>query len=271
MPDLSARARTSGRETRARVAVGLEVRAAADGAELVSTGYSCTTDSPYEMQDWLGTYTEVVESGAFANVLASNPDVRLLVNHAGIPLARTTSGTLALEEHTSGVTTGLFHRATLDPASPLVQQVRSAMARSDLTEMSFMFTARADWSPDYEQRTIREITGLYDNAYVTFPANPGTSAQLNAAAAVGAIEARAANRVLGALRERRAFTPEETETLQHLLNLFVAADTAVDQGQVITAGLLGVPNPDADAPDQPAAQKNSAPLDVYRRRLLLAG
>ncbi len=179
MPDLSARARTGGRETRARVAVGLEVRAAADGAELTSTGYACTTDEGYEMYDWLGPYTEMVAFGAFANVLAAGPDTRLLLNHGGIPMARTTSGTLQLSEHTAGETTGLFHQASLDAASPLVQQVRSAMARGDLTEMSFMFTCRADWSPDYDQRTIREITGLYDVSYVTFPANPGTSAQLN--------------------------------------------------------------------------------------------
>lgn len=200
MPDLSARARTGGRETRVRVAVGLEVRAGGDSAELVSTGYSCVTGVTYEMQDWLGPYQEMVEPGAFANILASSPDVRLLVNHAGIPLARTASGTLALEEHTSGETTGLFHRASLDAGSPLVQQVASAMRRGDLTQMSFMFTARGDWSPDYEQRTLREITGLYDNAYVTFPANPNTNVQLNGRPDVDELsddEARAAYERLG--------------------------------------------------------------------------
>lgn len=206
VPDLSARARTGGRETRARVAVGLEIRAAADGGDPTSTGYACTTGEPYEMYDWLGSYTEVVEVGAFANVLATSPDTRLLTNHAGLPLARTTSGTLALEEHVDGGTTGLFHRATLDAGSPLVQEIRSAMLRRDLTEMSFMFTCRADWSPDYEQRTIREITGLYDVSFVTFPANPGTSAQVNARPDVDQLsddEARVAFERLG----RRLFTP----------------------------------------------------------------
>lgn len=200
MPDLSARAAARGRETRARVAVGLEVRAAADGASLTSTGYACTTGEGYKMQDWLGPYTEMVDVGAFGNVLAASPDTRLLVNHGGIPLARTTSGTLQLSEHTDGDTTGLFHEAGLDAASPLVQQVRSSMQRGDLTEMSFMFTCRADWSPDYEQRTIREITGLYDVSFVTFPANPGTSAQLNGRPDVDELsddDARAAYERLG--------------------------------------------------------------------------
>ena len=274
------RAQMGGREVRARVAVGLTVRAAGDDGSgpVISTGYASVTGAPYEMTDWWGdTYAETVDVGAFGAVLAQNPDVRLLINHEGIPLARTISGTLQLTEHTIGTTTGLWHQAEMDAASPLVQQVRSAMSRGDLTEMSFMFTCRAEWSPDYSQRNIREITGLYDVSLVTFPANPGTSAQLHGAPLVGAAEARAAQAVLGRLRERRALSPEDTATVQHLLNLFVAADVAVDEGQAAAAGLLGVANPDVEPSDpaesdEPAedTEPRSAPLGLYRRRLALA-
>jgi HK97 family phage prohead protease len=100
--------------------------------------------------------------------------VKLLVNHDGVPIARTKSGTMTLESDDIG----LRVRAELDPANPVVAELRSAMDRGDMDEMSFAFRAINDeWSPDYRERTIREVK-LFDVSVVTFPANPATVAQL---------------------------------------------------------------------------------------------
>src|SRR5438270_539152 len=78
----------------------------------------------------------------------------LLVNHEGLPLARTTSGNLELTEDQ----VGLHVRASLDPADPDVQMVSTKMKRGDLTELSFAFiVSRQTWSDDYSQRTIEAV------------------------------------------------------------------------------------------------------------------
>ena len=164
---------------------GLQVRAAS-GSGLRLSGYASVTGTPYEVNDWLGSYSETIARGAFSAALASYPDTRLLLNHDGIPLARTTSGTLTLREFTLpnadplglGLT-GLWVVAELDPNSGLASDVRSALARGDLSQMSFAFTtARDTWNSDYSSRTVNEIGELPDVSLVTYPANGRTIATL---------------------------------------------------------------------------------------------
>jgi HK97 family phage prohead protease len=171
-----------------RMSVGrVEARDAEDGG-LTLAGYASITDAPYEVNDWLGTYSETIARGAFGKSLREADDVRLLVNHDGVPLARTKSGTLTLREVAkpeddpqAANQTGLWCEASLDSASPLAQTVRSAMNRGDLSEMSFAFQAtRQEWDADYENRTVREVR-LFDVSVVTYPANPATSVHLNSA------------------------------------------------------------------------------------------
>ncbi|WP_370218016.1 HK97 family phage prohead protease [Kitasatospora sp. GAS1066B] len=148
------------------------------GEALLFEGYACVVETPYEMQDWLGDYDEVVRSGAFRQTLADGADVPFLVNHAGLTLARTKSGTLRLSEDSVGLHTS----ADLDPASPHVQALRSAMGRGDVDEMSFAFwVTRQAWSPDFTQRDILEVTlDRGDVSVVNYGANPNTAgAQLN--------------------------------------------------------------------------------------------
>lgn len=246
------------------------------------SGMASVTDEPYEMADWLGPYTEVVRSGAFAKTLAEKADVRLLVNHDGVPLARTKSGTLTLREVMPGEgdVSGLWCEADLDPASPLVQEIRSAMARGDLDEMSFAFrVTRQQWSPDYEQRDILEVE-LFDVSVVTYPANPATSASLRAAAAGRLREmvpAARAQAISAELRAGKTLSADTMSVLQQVLDLIAAADDAVDEAQPLLAGLMGVPNPDADdesavdeggsTPDDDGSEDRSAPLSLFEARL----
>ena len=181
--DLSDRAvRPTELQRRNRPFQGVELRSAPDGTggeSLTFTGYASVTEQGYEMEDWAGAYTEVVRAGAFTKTLAEGADVPFLVNHAGLTLARTKSGTLKLAEDS----TGLHTEASLDPASPHVQALRSAMDRGDVDEMSFGFwVTRQQWSPDFDQRDILEVSlNKGDVSVVNFGANPNTAgAQLNA-------------------------------------------------------------------------------------------
>lgn len=139
-------------------------------------GYASITGAPYDVRDFLGEYAETIERGAFKRTLAAKDDVRLLLNHDGMPLARTSAGTMDLEEDD----TGLRVAARLDRRSSLVNDVAIAMERGDLSEMSFAFSVtRQEWDGDYTERSIKEVK-LFDVSVVTYPANPATSAKLRA-------------------------------------------------------------------------------------------
>jgi HK97 family phage prohead protease len=299
MPDLSARAERPADLQRRNVPFkGVELRAAPDGTggdSLTFGGYACVTEVGYEMQDWLGPYTEVVRAGSFAKTLSENADVPFLVNHGGLTLARTKSGTMQLAEDD----TGLHVEAKLDPASPHVAALRSAMDRGDVDEMSFAFwVTRQQWSPDYDQRDILEVNlNKGDVSVVNYGANPSTAgAQLNARELTGYLErlgederrsvferlaaqfetptvvlATRAQQIAWAqtraaeLREGATLSADTLSTLQEVLDLVASADTSVDEAQVVLSDLMGVPNPD-DEPDDDAAQENGADLDFYERR-----
>jgi HK97 family phage prohead protease len=152
----------------------LELRQTDDGMPVVE-GYATVYDYAYDIAGGpdMGGFTEVIAPGA-AKKSAMEADVRLLANHEGLPLARTKSGTLELESDDIG----LKVRATLDPSNPTAAEVRSAMERGDVDQMSFAFrVVRDEWNKDYSERTISEVK-LYDVSVVTYPANPATVVKL---------------------------------------------------------------------------------------------
>lgn len=151
---------------------GMELRATDDGNTLTFRGYASVTDTPYEMEDWLGTYTETVSRGAFKKTLAEGADVPFKLNHDGMSLARTKSGTMRLSEDS----TGLHVEADLDARNPVVQGIQSAMERGDLDEMSFAFrVTRQEWNEGYTERWINEVNlNKGDVSIVNYGANPHT-------------------------------------------------------------------------------------------------
>ena len=74
------------------------------------------------------------QRGAFTDTI-SRDDVVFLINHAGLPLARTHSGTLQLSEDAND----LKVRAFLDASDPDVCSIIPKMKRGDLDKMSFAF------------------------------------------------------------------------------------------------------------------------------------
>ncbi|QBP29669.1 capsid maturation protease [Mycobacterium phage Typha] len=163
----------------------LELRAADDSAdEIELTGYASTFE-PYEMYGGpaAGGWIEQIDKRAFTKTLREKPDLMLLINHEGMPLARTKSGTLTLsvDDH------GLKVRAMLDRSDPDVQRLEAKMRRGDMDEMSFAFRVRGQkWEatedfPDdlYALRTITEVN-LHkgDVSVVNYGANPTTHAEV---------------------------------------------------------------------------------------------
>lgn len=137
----------------------------------VLRGYAAVFDS---LSQDLGGYREQIKRGAFADQLTA--DVRLLINHEGLPLARTTSGTMKLVEDERG----LQVEANLDPQSPLVAALRSAIDRGDASQMSIGFSVKPggqDWAKNDDGITVRTLKAvrLFDVSVVSFPAYTGTS------------------------------------------------------------------------------------------------
>lgn len=163
-------------ERRAVAATDFELRQAGDN--LILSGYASIFDHPYDVMGGAPRgWTETVDRRAFDVTLANKPDVHLLINHEGMPLARTKSGTLRLGTDARG----LLVTADLDRRDPDVQRLETKMQRGDMDEMSFAFRVKQDaWSEDDSQRRLTEVS-LHkgDVSVVNFGANPATSAQLN--------------------------------------------------------------------------------------------
>jgi uncharacterized protein len=236
-----------GRECRRFRVAPLELR---DGAgTLILAGYASVTERPYDM----GFYTETIAAGAFKKTLSEDPDVQLLINHEGLPLARTTTGSLRLTEDGKG----LHIEADLDPDDPDVARLAPKMARGDVDEMSFAFRAvRQEWDDDYTERRLSEVSiDRGDVSVVSYGANPATSVSLRAYADS-----------LLELRAGKTLSTDTMATLQQVLDLVAGADDNVDEAQEVLSTLMGVPNPDKPEPDAGDQQQNSQSLDWLRAR-----
>jgi HK97 family phage prohead protease len=134
--------------------------------------YASVTETAYDMWDMFGPYTEEIASTAFDQTLAADPDVAFLLNHGGMTLARTASGTLTL----GADDTGFWYEPRLDPQNSVVRDVMSGVRRGDLSESSFAFRIiRGTWSPDWTAYRIEQVDiDRGDVSIVNFGANPAT-------------------------------------------------------------------------------------------------
>jgi len=113
-----------------RVSTSFEVRAEDDGVAVVE-GYASVFNEDTNIG---GQFLERIAPGAFTDAVTRD-DVVFLINHEGLPLARTRSGTLELSEDERG----LKMRASLDMTDPDVRAIVPKMRRGDLDKMSFAF------------------------------------------------------------------------------------------------------------------------------------
>lgn len=214
-----------GVEVRHFTASDLELRDS--GSNLVEiTGTPIVYDAPYKVHDAFGEFTETMKPGVVSKLLEKGTDTRFLFNHQGLPLARTTAGTLNLEDTPKG----LSFRAQLDTRQSLAADLAIAIERRDITQMSVgMVVAEDEWA-DNESRTIHRLKALEDVSAVTYPASPTTNISVvQRMVAEMPVESRARVRRLWAitreLKEGREVDSEDLEFLSSGIGLFVNADT----------------------------------------------
>jgi hypothetical protein len=126
-------------------------------------GYGAVFNS--ESND-LGGFVEYVAPGAFDGRLED--DVRFLINHDGLPLARTTNNTLRLSVDERG----LKYEADM-PDTTLANDLMTLLRNGTISQSSFAFTVEEDSWENVEGRNIRtinKVSRLYDVSSVTYPA-----------------------------------------------------------------------------------------------------
>lgn len=160
----------------------IELRATSDQSEAWDFhGVASVVERGYEMWDYFGTYTEVVDADAFSETLARGDlDTPLVLAHDSLRrIARTTNGTLTLSATEEGL---VVDAPGLDPGDADVAYIAPKLRSGLIDEMSFAFRIEAgEWSPDYTQYRITKVD-LHrgDVAIVGYGANPYTSGALRA-------------------------------------------------------------------------------------------
>lgn len=151
-----------------------EIRASQINDAMTIEGRAIVFDQPTQINDPVGSYTEIIRSGALDG--ADLSDVRLLFNHDlnRVPLARTPK-TMTLSVDPVGMTI----RATL-PATESAREVYESVKRRDLTGMSFAFKVPEGgdtYDPKTNTRTINSIEKVYECSIVQYPAYGQTSVE----------------------------------------------------------------------------------------------
>ena len=199
----------------------IETREAEDGAMRLS-GYAAVFNDPSVPLP----FSERIAPGAFRKTLSETPDVRLLINHEGLPLARTKNGTLTLTEDE----VGLRFDADL-PDTTEARDLWTLIQRGDVDQMSFAFRViRQKWSADRTERTLTEVSlADGDVSVVTYPAYPTTT-----------VEAREhlAN-AIQAVKEGREVSGESLIILQTVFEKMSEGHEYVMEAVEMMAALMG--------------------------------
>ena len=132
----------------------------APGGRMVLHGLAAV----YNSETDLGPFREVIAPGAFS---ASNlSDVRFMLNHAGLPMGRTTAGTLEVHDTPAG----LFYRVLL-PDTAEAHALYTAVKRGDISQSSFAFTIGSErWDTARGLRIVEAVETVFDVSAVAFPA-----------------------------------------------------------------------------------------------------
>ena len=179
-------------------------------------------------------FNEVIAPGAFRKTLTETPDVRLLINHDGLPLARTKNGTLTLSEDERG----LYFDAELADTTE-ARDLWTLVQRGDVDQMSFAFRViRQKWSEDRKNRTLTEVSlADGDVSVVTYPAYPTTTVEARDVRALDGESLLVVQAVLDKISESYDYLAEAKMTVEQLLsaNEVVPVEEAPDE-ELLAAG-----------------------------------
>ena len=200
----------------------IETRQAEDGTMRLSGYAAVFNDNSVPLP-----FVERIAPGAFRKTLTETPDVRLLINHEGLPLARTKNGTLTLREDDRG----LYMDAVIADTQE-GRDLYTLVQRGDLDQMSFAFRViRQKWN---ETRTERLLTELSladgDVSVVTYPAYPTTT-----------VEARMhLQMAMEALTEGRALEGEALIAVQAIFDKISESSDYLEEGKSMLEVMLGL-------------------------------
>jgi HK97 family phage prohead protease len=232
----------------------IETREAEDGAMRLSGYAAVFNDSSVPLP-----FSERIAPGAFRKTLSETPDVRLLINHEGLPLARTKNGTLTLSEDE----VGLRFDADL-PDTTEARDLWTLIQRGDVDQMSFAFRViRQKWSADRTERTLTEVSlADGDVSVVTYPAYPTTTVEAREALA----------NAIQAVKEGREVSGESLIILQTVFEKMSEGHEYVMEAVEMMAALMGAqeaPMEDEatmgeDEPEDEASQPRSISLRLAK-------
>jgi HK97 family phage prohead protease len=200
----------------------VEARQAEDGTMRLSGYAAVFNDDSVPLP-----FIERIAPGAFRKTLTETPDVRLLINHEGLPLARTKNGTLRLTEDT----VGLLMDADL-PDTQAARDLWTLVERGDVDQMSFAFRViRQKWNESRTERTLTELSlADGDVSVVTYPAYPTTT-----------VEARAhLQEAMNALKEGRALEGESLLAVQAIFDKISESYDYLEEGKSMLEVMLGL-------------------------------
>lgn len=201
--------------------VDYELRAAPDG--FAFEGYAAVYNSPSVRMAFPGVlggrvFREVIRPGAFAKTLSERPNVTLRYQHnmTALPLASTKGGTMTLAD----TDRGLRVEANL-PDNEWGRPVRDAIARGDISGMSFRFNKVRDKHGEAGGELVRELLEVRIGPEVSvtdFPAYPDTVATVRALAEEADVDPEALIAALASLKPESRLGAEEREALITVIN-----------------------------------------------------
>ena len=216
-----ARSKMKKTERRTFTVRNIETREAEDGTMRMA-GYAAVFNEPSLPLPFI----ERIAPGAFSKTLKETPDVRLLANHEGLPMARTKNGTMRLYEDE----TGLYFEAELANTQE-ARDLYTLVARGDVDQMSFAFRViRQKYNEDRSERLLTEVSlADGDVSIVTYPAYPTTS-----------VEAREAlKKAMAEIKEGREVTGESLVVLQQVFGDLSEGHEYIMRAVEVMSMLLG--------------------------------
>jgi HK97 family phage prohead protease len=216
-----ARSKMKKTERRTFTVRNIETRQADDGTMRMA-GYAAVFNEPSVPLPFI----EKIAPGAFRKTLSETPDVRLLVNHEGLPMARTKNGTMRLYEDDKG----LYFEAELANTQE-ARDLYTLVSRGDVDQMSFAFRViRQKWNDDRTERSLTEVSlADGDVSIVTYPAYPATS-----------VEAREAiKRAIAEIKEGREVSGDSLLVLESIFGDLTEGHEYVMKAVEVMGALLG--------------------------------
>lgn len=216
------KARSKMKKTERRTFTVRNIETRAEDGTLRMAGYAAVFNEPSLPLPFI----EKIAPGAFRKTLTETPDVRLLINHEGLPLARTKNGSMRLYEDEKG----LYFEAELADTQE-ARDLYTLVSRGDVDQMSFAFRViRQKWNDDRTERMLTEVSlADGDVSIVTYPAYPATS-----------VEAREAlKKAITAIKEGREISGDSLLVLENVFGDLSEGHEYIMKAVEVMSALLG--------------------------------